>query len=108
MNKTQHTLFSWVRKATASPVEGRGGAGGADEPAPSPVPDAEAPRRRRHRPLYRRLFHYVRTAWTGVKFALAAQAFNQPEQAVFAQYNHCVCPSSKQNIKISKTNKPIH
>lgn len=51
-------------------MEGRG-AGGADDPAPSPAPDAEAPvRRRRHRPLYRRLFHYVRTAWTGVKFAL--------------------------------------
>ncbi|XP_045536039.1 Kv channel-interacting protein 4, partial [Papilio machaon] len=44
-------------------------------PAPSPAPDAEAPaRRRRHRPLYRRFFHYVRTAWTGVKFALGLTA----------------------------------
>ena len=56
-------------------MEGRG-AGGADSPAPSPAPDAEAPvRRRRHRPLYRRLFHYVRTAWTGVKFALGMLLF---------------------------------
>lgn len=57
----------WVRNATASPVEGAG-AGEAEAP---PAPDAETPaRRRRHRPLYRRLFHYARTAWTGVKFAL--------------------------------------
>ncbi|XP_038214260.1 Kv channel-interacting protein 4-like [Zerene cesonia] len=61
--------LNWVRNATASSLEGRAGAGEAESPAPAP--DAEAPtRRRRHRPLYRRLFQYVRTAWTGVKFAL--------------------------------------
>lgn len=71
LTERERFVQSWVRNATASSVEGRGGAGGTAEPAPSPVPDAEAPaRRRRHRPLYRRLFHYVRTAWTGVKFAL--------------------------------------
>ncbi|XP_046978155.1 Kv channel-interacting protein 4-like [Vanessa cardui] len=62
---------SWVRN-TASSVDGRAGAGEAEAP---PAPDAEAPaRRRRHRPLYRRLFHYFRTAWTGVKFALGLTA----------------------------------
>ncbi|XP_063891705.1 Kv channel-interacting protein 4 [Helicoverpa armigera] len=71
---TFNSSSHWVWNATASSVEGRG-AGGADDPAPSPAPDAEAPvRRRRHRPLYRRLFHYVRTAWTGVKFALGLTA----------------------------------
>lgn len=65
-----------MRNATASPVEGRGGAGDEADPAPAPAADAEAPvRRRRHRPLYRRLFHYVRTAWTGVKFALGMLHF---------------------------------
>ncbi|XP_061378628.1 Kv channel-interacting protein 4-like [Danaus plexippus] len=62
---------------TASSVEGRAGAG--EESAP-PAPDAEAPRRRRHRPLYRRLFHYVRTAWTGVKFALDSELEELGEQ----------------------------
>ncbi|KAG7298779.1 hypothetical protein JYU34_017207 [Plutella xylostella] len=65
----------WAR-ATES-AEEREGAGGGASPAPSPAADAEAPRRRRHRrPLYRRLFSYVRTAWTGVKFALEAKAQN--------------------------------
>ncbi|XP_013134129.1 PREDICTED: Kv channel-interacting protein 4-like, partial [Papilio polytes] len=65
----------WVRNATASPVQGEAGGGGDAGPAPSPAPDAEVPaRRRRHRPLYRRFFHYVRTAWTGVKFALGLTA----------------------------------
>ncbi|XP_063381868.1 Kv channel-interacting protein 1-like [Cydia fagiglandana] len=71
-------MSSWVRNATASSVEGRGA--GEAEPAPSPAPDAEAPRRRRHRPLYRRLFHYVRTAWTGVKFALDSELEELGEQ----------------------------
>ncbi|XP_047531399.1 Kv channel-interacting protein 4-like [Vanessa atalanta] len=98
----------WVRN-TASSVDGRAGAGEAEAP---PAPDAEAPaRRRRHRPLYRRLFHYFRTAWTGVKFALVCPnintAFKNYKQAQSAQARPLHVEGKEINKNVANTDHKL-
>lgn len=40
--------------------------------------------RHRHRPLYRRLFNYLKTAWTGVNFSSGSGKYN------FIHYSKCL------------------
>lgn len=46
-----------------------------EEEEEEPQEDSSTLQHRSRRPLYRRVFNYVREAWTGVKFALGKQYY---------------------------------